>query len=51
MRNEGAAFFGMKEANITKQDSVDRLIKVIDGATREETGGRFPFHEGGEFPW
>ena len=51
MGNGGAAFFGMKEATTTTKESVNGLVKVIDGATRENTGGHFPDFEGGEFAW
>lgn len=49
--NKGAAFFGMKEATTPTKDSVEGLVKAIDGATREKTSGHFPDFEGGEFAW
>ena len=41
----------MKEATTPTKESVSGLIKAIDGATREKTGGHFPDFEGGEFAW
>ena len=49
--NKGAAFFGMKEATTSVEESVAGMVKIIDSANREESGGRFPIFDGGEFPW
>ncbi|MCJ1465985.1 hypothetical protein MMC07_004604 [Pseudocyphellaria aurata] len=51
MGNEGAAFFGMKEAYTSTEDSVKGMVHCIDTATREKTSGHFPIWEGGEFAW
>ena len=51
MGNDGAAYFGMKEATTPTKDNVGGLVKVIDAATREKTSGHFPDFEGGEFAW
>lgn len=49
--NIGARAFGLTEAETPMEESVDGLVKVIDGATREKTSGRFVTFEGVEFPW
>lgn len=49
--NNGANFFGMKEAPVTIDDSCTQMLKVIDGATKESHGGRFWGHEGDELAW
>ncbi|KAI0970354.1 Nor-1 [Xylaria arbuscula] len=41
MGNEGAQYFGWPEAPIKVSDSVEGLLKQIDGSTREATSGKF----------
>ena len=36
---------------ITVEQSVEGLLKVLDGATREETGGVFKSWDGSVLPW
>ena len=45
--------FGDKvdEMLITTDVSVEGMVKVIEGSTREETGGRFKRYNGEEMPW
>ena len=51
MGSEAAELNGTAEgAPVTPQQSVNGLLKVIDGATRE-TSGRFWSFEGKEIPW
>ncbi|KAL3421809.1 aflatoxin biosynthesis ketoreductase nor-1 [Phlyctema vagabunda] len=49
--NAGAVVFGLEKASITVEESVTGVVKLIDGATREKTSGRFLNYTGEEFPW
>lgn len=51
MGNTSANIFGMDQATTPIDECVVGMVKVIDEATREKTGGKFPIWEGGEFPW
>ncbi|KAM0754912.1 NAD(P)-binding protein [Meredithblackwellia eburnea MCA 4105] len=41
MGNQGAAANGMPAAPVTVQDSVDGILAIVDGATREKSSGKF----------
>ncbi|KAM3414325.1 hypothetical protein BST61_g10972 [Cercospora zeina] len=52
----GAQAFGLKEENIgelliTTQESVDGMVEVIEGATREKSGGKFMRYNGEVTEW
>ncbi len=49
--NPFAKSVGMDQAPVTIEDSIKGQLKVIDGATREKTSGRFWDFEGKELPW
>ncbi|TVY17965.1 Norsolorinic acid ketoreductase [Lachnellula arida] len=49
--NRGADAFGVKEAPVTTEDSVNGIIKVIDVATRETHGGKLWEYTGSQVPW
>ncbi|GAA6048660.1 hypothetical protein JCM3770_002006 [Rhodotorula araucariae] len=49
--NAGAKMFGMGEAPVTLEESVASTLRIIDGATREKTGGRFWDYTGEELKW
>jgi len=49
--NRGAHSFGIKEANITTEDSVNGIIRVIDVATRDTHGGKLWEYNGSQVPW
>ena len=51
MGNLGAEAFGLEKAAITVQQSVTRMIKVIDAATRKTHGGKLWAYDGREVPW
>ncbi|KAL4953369.1 hypothetical protein BDW69DRAFT_165439 [Aspergillus filifer] len=51
MGNAGAKMVGLEKAFITTGESVNGIMNVIDGATRESVGGRFKVWDGSEFPW
>ncbi|KAF2137112.1 uncharacterized protein K452DRAFT_236442 [Aplosporella prunicola CBS 121167] len=51
MGNGTATKFGLGEAEVEPKDSVAGMIKVIDGATREETSGRFMLFNGEVSEW
>ncbi|KAI0380234.1 Nor-1 [Hypomontagnella monticulosa] len=48
MGNSSCRHFGWPEAPIKVQDSVDGLLKQIDGSSRESTGGKFIDYLGAE---
>lgn len=49
--NHAATSSGMKQAPLSVEEGVRKVIAVIDGATRHATSGRFMTAEGGELPW
>lgn len=49
--NELAKSLGAAEAAITVEESVAGVMKVVDEATREKTGGKFIDQEGKPIPW
>ncbi|KAI1146212.1 NAD(P)-binding protein [Nemania diffusa] len=52
MGNVGARMMGLEQAPDTIEDSVNKVISVIDGATREKTSGKLlNTIDGTEFPW
>ncbi|TGJ77097.1 hypothetical protein E0Z10_g10786 [Xylaria hypoxylon] len=52
MGNVGARLMGMELAPDTVEDSVNKVILTIDGATREKTSGKFlNTIDGTEYPW
>ncbi|KAF2143511.1 uncharacterized protein K452DRAFT_317636 [Aplosporella prunicola CBS 121167] len=51
MSNDAAAILGLAEAEMTPKESVDGLVRVIDGASREETSGRFLLYTGEASQW
>ncbi|KAI0457021.1 NAD(P)-binding protein [Xylaria acuta] len=52
MGNLGARMMGMEKAPDTIEDSVNKIIAAIDGATREKTSGKFlNIKDGSEVPW
>ncbi|GAW13628.1 hypothetical protein ANO14919_030150 [Xylariales sp. No.14919] len=52
MGNLGARMMGLEKAPVTVEDSVSKIVAVIDAATRETTSGRFlNTMDGTEFPW
>ncbi|KAI5364212.1 Putative short-chain dehydrogenase/reductase SDR, NAD(P)-binding domain superfamily [Septoria linicola] len=55
MGKKGAVELGfgdrINELLITTEVSVEGMVKVIEGATREETGGRFVRYNGEQMPW
>ncbi|BGP02928.1 short-chain dehydrogenase/reductase SDR family protein [Rhodotorula toruloides] len=51
MGNAGARAFGLEEAPVKLEDSVAGILKIVDGATREKTGGKFWDYTGDELSW
>ncbi|PYH87333.1 hypothetical protein BO71DRAFT_489652 [Aspergillus ellipticus CBS 707.79] len=52
MGNMGAQRAGMEKAPTTTEEAAEKMIATIDGATREDTSGRFiSVIEGTELPW
>ncbi|CAF1499861.1 unnamed protein product, partial [Rotaria sordida] len=49
--NPFAKSVGMDQAPVTIEDSIKGQLKVIDGATREKTSGRFWSFDGKELVW
>ncbi|BGP51681.1 hypothetical protein JCM10450v2_007631 [Rhodotorula kratochvilovae] len=49
--NAGAKMFGMEEAPFTLKESVESTLRIMDGATREKSGGRFWDYTGEELTW
>jgi norsolorinic acid ketoreductase len=49
--NPFAKCIGMEQAPVTIEDSIQGQLKVIDGATREKTSGKFWDFEGNELAW
>jgi norsolorinic acid ketoreductase len=49
--NHAATSSGMSSAPISVEDGVQKVIEIIDNATRESTSGRFMSAQGGELPW
>ncbi|RDL42234.1 putative cytochrome 52A4 [Venustampulla echinocandica] len=49
--NAAARFFGLPEANVTLDESVDGLVGILDKASREETSGKFLSYDGTAIPW
>lgn len=49
--NQAARAFGMPEAPVPVQQSVDFIMAEIDKSTREQTGGRFVSIEGSDWEW
>ncbi|RWA09889.1 hypothetical protein EKO27_g5204 [Xylaria grammica] len=43
--------WGLEKATYTIEESVEGMMKVIDGASREETSGKFLRLNGTELPW
>lgn len=43
--------WGLGKATYTIEESVEGMMKVIDGATREEASGKFLRMNGTELPW
>ena len=46
MGQEGARIFGMEEAPVTVDDSVDGMFGVLTTATKERVGGRVVLYTG-----
>ncbi|KAK0666410.1 hypothetical protein QBC41DRAFT_150409 [Cercophora samala] len=46
MGNAGAHAFGMEQANLEVEESVDGIFEVVKGATREREGGRLVEYTG-----
>ncbi|TDZ34019.1 Norsolorinic acid ketoreductase nor1 [Colletotrichum spinosum] len=52
MGNQGAQMQGLEKAPNTVEESIDKTVALIDGATREKTSGRFiNVIDGEEIPW
>ncbi|KAF1980843.1 putative aflatoxin biosynthesis ketoreductase nor-1 [Aulographum hederae CBS 113979] len=51
MGNTAAQKWGVESAPTTIEESAGGIIKVIDDATRENSGGKFMAYNGGETPW
>ncbi|CAF1164435.1 unnamed protein product [Rotaria sp. Silwood1] len=51
MGNAGVKAIGLDQAPVTIEDSVQGQLKIIDGATREKTSGRFWSFDGKELVW
>ncbi|CAG8957314.1 hypothetical protein HYFRA_00010737 [Hymenoscyphus fraxineus] len=51
MGNQGAASMGMEEAPVSVQQSVEGVLKKLDNATRENTGGRFLSFDDELYSW
>ncbi|BGP27135.1 short-chain dehydrogenase/reductase SDR family protein [Rhodotorula toruloides] len=51
MGNAGARAFGLEQAPVKLEDSVAGILKIVDGATREKTGGKFWDYTGDELSW
>jgi norsolorinic acid ketoreductase len=49
--NYGAVALGFKEAEITTEESVNGMGKIIDEATREKSSGKFWLYTGEQKPW
>ncbi|GAA5903384.1 hypothetical protein JCM8208_001905 [Rhodotorula glutinis] len=51
MGNAGAKAMGLDEAPVKLEDSVAGVLKLVDGATREKSGGKFWDYTGDELTW
>lgn len=51
MGDAGAANFGLEKAEITVEESVKGLVKVIQEATREKTSGKLMMLDGSVCSW
>ncbi|KAK0707945.1 hypothetical protein B0H67DRAFT_325138 [Lasiosphaeris hirsuta] len=51
MGNSSARKFGLPEAPTPVAESIDGMVKVIDGATKEVTGGNFWNYDGEQLVW
>ncbi|KAM7185887.1 NAD(P)-binding protein [Rhypophila sp. PSN 637] len=51
MGNHGANNFGLDKAEVTVEDSVTGVAKVIDASTKESHGGKMWSHEGEQLAW
>lgn len=49
--NEAARFFGMEEAPVPVQKSVEFVVATVDAASRGKTSGHFPSIEGEDWVW
>lgn len=51
MGNAGAVEAGLERAPNTIEESIEGVVALVDGATREQTAGRFWGFDGKELPW
>ena len=51
MGNRGAASFGVEKAETPVDESVEGVVKIVDGATREKTSGKLWMYTGELSPW
>jgi hypothetical protein len=49
--NVGAKFFGFDEAPTSLDESCDRMVPLIEGATKEKHGGKLIGFEGDQLIW
>lgn len=49
--NHAAQLAGMEKAFVLVEESVPKLVELIDGATKESHGRRFWNYTGGELAW
>ncbi|KAK5044869.1 hypothetical protein LTR84_010407 [Exophiala bonariae] len=49
--NSAAESFGMEKADITLDESIGPMLKLIAEATRESAGGKFKLYDGSDLPW
>ena len=52
MGNGGAKSMGMEQAPMTVDDSVGKIVRLLDTATRESHGGKYwNLDDDKELPW
>jgi norsolorinic acid ketoreductase len=49
--NAASQFFGLPEALVTVEDSVNGIVSLLDSATREKTSGNFLSYDGSNLIW
>ncbi|KAL3457462.1 NAD(P)-binding protein [Aspergillus heterothallicus] len=51
MSDQAVKLLGVPKATQTVQQTVDGIVGIIDGATRESVGGQWRVWDGSQFPW
>lgn len=49
MGNEGARSIGMEKAFTEVKECVDKMVAIVDNASRKETSGNYVTWDGSEF--